>query len=141
MKFENWVNLINLRNHSKINVFCYYILLNRILFSFCFRANGEEQRNKNVTITAKFYVESDPHINIYIFASLVAVSFLMNFFRTTYLYAILVRCSRQLHNLKFKAVLKAPMYFFNTNPVGEALVNKNADQLQLILLSSCLSLA
>ncbi|XP_057310595.1 ATP-binding cassette sub-family C member 4-like [Hydractinia symbiolongicarpus] len=84
-------------------------------------ANGEEQRNKNVTITAKFYVESDPHINVYIFASLVAVSFLMNFFRTTYLYAILVRCSRQLHNLMFKAVLKAPMYFFNTNPVGQIL--------------------
>ncbi|XP_057311415.1 ATP-binding cassette sub-family C member 4-like isoform X1 [Hydractinia symbiolongicarpus] len=84
-------------------------------------ASGEEQRNGNVTITAKFYVKSDPDINVYVFASLVAACVLMVFFRTTYFYATLVKCSRKLHNLMFKAVLKTPIYFFDTNPVGQIL--------------------
>ncbi|XP_057310387.1 ATP-binding cassette sub-family C member 4-like [Hydractinia symbiolongicarpus] len=84
-------------------------------------ASGEEQRNGNVTITAKFYVNSDPDINVYVLASLVVACFLINFFRTTYFYATLVKCSRELHNLMFKAVLKAPIYFFDTNPVGQIL--------------------
>ncbi|XP_057310596.1 ATP-binding cassette sub-family C member 4-like [Hydractinia symbiolongicarpus] len=84
-------------------------------------ASGEEQSNANVTITARYYVKSNPEINIYIFASLVAASFLMNLFRTIYFYATFVKCSRKLHNSMFKAVLKAPIHFFNTNPVGQIL--------------------
>ena len=35
-----------------------------------------------------------------------------------YFFHVLVKCSRSLHNRMFNAVLKAPLYFFDTNPVG-----------------------
>jgi len=33
-------------------------------------------------------------------------------------FVALVKCSEIAHNSMFKSVLKAPIYFFDTNPVG-----------------------
>ena len=93
------------------------ILIN--IFLFFFRALSESERKSNQTITSNIIFKENPDINLYIFAGLVLVTMFSNIFRAMYFFATLVRCSRQLHNTMFKSLLKAPMYFFDTNPVGE----------------------
>ena len=87
------------------------------LFHF-FRALSESQANANQTVTTDLVYKEDSDINIYIFAGLVRITAFSNIFRAMYFFATLVRCSKKLHNNMFKSMLKAPMYFFDTNPVG-----------------------
>jgi len=49
---------------------------------------------------------------------LVFVGFIFNCLRSMSFFVALVKCSEIAHNSMFKAVLKAPIYFFDTNPVG-----------------------
>lgn len=86
---------------------------------FFFRALSESERKSNQTITSNIIFKENPDINLCIFAGLVLVTVFSNIFRAMYFFATLVRCSRQLHNTMFQSMLKAPMYFFDTNPVGE----------------------
>ena len=90
-----------------------------IFFLFFYRAISESERESNQTITSNIVFKGNPDINLYIFAGLVLITGCSNIFRAMYFFATLVRCSRQLHNDMFKSLLKAPMYFFDTNPVGE----------------------
>lgn len=83
-----------------------------------FRALGEEQVVANQTISFKYFFKENPDNNIYVFAALVGVASLVNFLRAFSFFSALVRCSRHLHDAMFKSLLKAPMYFFDTNPVG-----------------------
>jgi len=84
-------------------------------------AEAETQRTSNLTITSNMYFLTNPDYNIYIFAALVTLAAFFSFFRAMYFFYVLVKCSRQLHNTMFKAVLNAPLYFFDTNPVGQIL--------------------
>ena len=45
----------------------------------------------------------------------------LSFIRCTLIFVLLLRASRVLHNRMFRAVLRAPVHFFDTNPIG----NKN----------------
>ncbi|XP_028401691.1 multidrug resistance-associated protein 4-like [Dendronephthya gigantea] len=65
----------------------------------------EEERTKNITV----YV-----------ATVISV-FIVSFLRAAFWFQILSSASRHLHDKMFDAILKAPIYFFDTNPVGRVL--------------------
>ncbi|KAK3747645.1 hypothetical protein QZH41_008906 [Actinostola sp. cb2023] len=53
-----------------------------------------------------------------IYGCLVGGSFIMAAISTIVMFAILLRCSEKLHDKMTLAVLKSPVLFFDTNPVG-----------------------
>ena len=59
--------------------------------------------------------------NVITYTSLMAALFAAAFFRVMCLYLLCLRCSRQLHNRIFSKLLRSPMLFFETNPVGRIL--------------------
>ena len=42
----------------------------------------------------------------------------LSFIRCTLIFVLLLRASHVLHNRMFRAVLRAPVHFFDTNPIG-----------------------
>lgn len=56
--------------------------------------------------------------NLYIYAALVGGAFLLSVTRATMFYNALLNSSKNLHNSMMSALLKAPVLFFDTNPVG-----------------------
>ena len=56
--------------------------------------------------------------NLYIYGSLVLVSFTFLVFRAFGFYLVSLRCSECLHNKMVAAVLQAPVFFFDSNPIG-----------------------
>ena len=51
----------------------------------------------------------------------------LSFIRYTLLFVLLLRASRVLHNRMFKAVLRVPVHFFDTNPIGKGSLIKIND--------------
>lgn len=74
----------------------------------------------NSTLSERF-CEYDLTANqrIAIYGAIVTSAIIFSFLRG-YLYLFVVlRTSRKLHNKMFAAILRAPVYFFDTNPVGK----------------------
>ena len=59
--------------------------------------------------------------NLYIFGGLGAAAFFLSFFRAALAMNSLVLSSKNLHHSMLTAVLRAPVLFFDTNPVGRIL--------------------
>ena len=57
-------------------------------------------------------------IDLYIYCSLVCGAFLLSIARAAMFLNALLNSSKHLHNSMLSAVLKAPVLFFDTNPVG-----------------------
>ena len=58
---------------------------------------------------------------LYIFGGLGAAAFFLSFFRAAVTLNALVTSSKNLHHSMLKAVLRAPVLFFDTNPAGRIL--------------------
>ena len=56
-----------------------------------------------------------------IYSATVAGAILVNFTRTITFFFICVNASRMLHNQMFGSILRAPILFFDTNPIGRVL--------------------
>ncbi|KAJ8309983.1 hypothetical protein KUTeg_011848 [Tegillarca granosa] len=67
----------------------------------------------NVTIP---YV--DVHMNVYIFSGIIGAVFLFGLLRALMFFKVAVDASMKLHNRMFQRILRAPIAFFDTNPVG-----------------------
>ncbi|KAK7478989.1 hypothetical protein BaRGS_00029750 [Batillaria attramentaria] len=70
----------------------------------------------NVTIP---YVDS--HRNIYIFTGIIAGVFIFGMVRALLFFKVAVDASQKLHNTMFTRILRSPIGFFDTNPVGRIL--------------------
>ena len=81
----------------------------------CSTTNGS--RLENVTLRSTCYLSTNQRIGIY--TGTTAAAILINFARTITFYFVCVNASRVLHNRMFAAVLRAPVLFFDTNPIGE----------------------
>ena len=57
-----------------------------------------------------------------IYAGATGLAIITNFARTIMFYFLCVNASRVLHNRMFASVLRAPILFFDTNPIGETTV-------------------
>ena len=69
-------------------------------------------------------VSHDPQLqtkNLYIFGGLAAGGITLSFIRSAICLNTLIMSSKNLHNSMLTAVLKAPVLFFDTNPVGRIL--------------------
>ena len=89
-----------------------------------YRARSEEKRAAGKKITDSYIFTENPANNIYTFAVLAFMALVCNYLRTVGYYISLIKCSRAAHNSMFNALLKAPIYFFDTNPIGKFYSNK-----------------
>lgn len=64
-------------------------------------------------------INSERTQNISIYVGLVAASVILSLTRALLFFHILINSSQHLHNTMFAAVLRAPIYFFDSNPVGK----------------------
>ncbi|XP_032230963.2 ATP-binding cassette sub-family C member 4 isoform X2 [Nematostella vectensis] len=60
----------------------------------------------------------DRRYYIAVYGGLVLLTFLLSFIRSFLFFYVKVAASKALHNKMFCAVIRAPMYFFDTNPAG-----------------------
>ena len=59
---------------------------------------------------------------IYIYSGITLFAVIMSFVRSMSLYYVCVNSARVLHNRMFNAVLRSPVLFFDTNPIGQCVV-------------------
>ena len=81
-----------------------------------FRSDWEEseaKKNNSQSIIEEKQVE-----NITIYVATVISVLLFAFVRAAFWFQILTSASRHLHDKMFTTILRAPIYFFDTNPVG-----------------------
>ena len=71
----------------------------------------------NGTLPSTCLLSTNQRIGIY--GGATATAILINFARTISCYFLFVNASRVLHNRMFAAVLRTPMLFFDTNPIGK----------------------
>ncbi|GIY89244.1 hypothetical protein CEXT_676372 [Caerostris extrusa] len=64
-------------------------------------------------------VNTPYHLSVY--AGLVLIVFLLSLVRTTGFFHMCMKASRTLHNKMFRCVLRSPVSFFDSNPVGRIL--------------------
>ncbi|XP_038063976.1 multidrug resistance-associated protein 4-like [Patiria miniata] len=57
----------------------------------------------------------------YIYGGFVALLFLLGIIRSILCFRIMIKSSRNLHNRMFKAIIRSPILFFDTNPAGRIL--------------------
>ena len=71
----------------------------------------------NGTLRSSCFLSTNQRIGIY--AGTTATAILINIARTITFYFLCVNASRVLHNRMFATILRAPVLFFDTNPIGE----------------------
>ena len=89
------------------------------VLAWLYRAFVQENKAQNKAYESKLYIQRNDDNNMYIFVGLTCCAVVGNVVRLLLFFAALVKCSRRLHNRMFDAVLKAPLYFFETNTTGE----------------------
>lgn len=70
-----------------------------------------------MSLSSRCELSDDTRIGIY--GGMTAFAIIINFARTIMFYFVCVNASRVLHNRMFASVLRAPIYFFDTNPIGK----------------------
>lgn len=107
---------------------CYYVLLFstfKFFFMLCLlRSNAEEsyhlakyQQTENSTTTAA----SKPDLALYlgIYGGLVVGLFLLSLICIELYYTLTVVASKNLYDKMLTSLMRAPMYFFDNNSIGE----------------------
>ena len=72
-------------------------------------------------LTKKTQEEQKDDANFIIFGCLVLISFIFAAIRAVVLLWASIRCSERLHDKMVEAILRAPVVFFDSNPVGRVL--------------------
>ena len=67
----------------------------------------------------------DTNTGIYVYSILIAGVIVFGYIRAAHFYSICMGASTKLHGDAFNAVLRAPILFFDQNPVGTFFYNKN----------------
>ncbi|XP_063867034.1 ATP-binding cassette sub-family C member 4-like isoform X1 [Scylla paramamosain] len=63
----------------------------------------------------------DTNANIYIYSGMTVGLFLLSLCRTVIFFMMCMKSSKTLHNNMFKAIIRVPIKFFDTHPVGQIL--------------------
>ncbi|XP_007942203.1 ATP-binding cassette sub-family C member 4 [Orycteropus afer afer] len=84
---------------------------------------ANEQSALNVTVNGKGNVTETLDLNWYlgIYSGLTVATVLFGIARSLLVFYILVNSSQTLHNKMFESILKAPVLFFDRNPIGRIL--------------------
>ena len=75
-------------------------------------------KNQNETVAE---VTTSQHLDVLIYSALISVLFLTTILRAITFFAICMRASFRMHNAIFTRLLRAPVAFFDSNPVGRIL--------------------
>ncbi|CAG2170433.1 unnamed protein product, partial [Oppiella nova] len=112
------------------------LICSNILTQFLF--NGSDyflslwtDKERNEPNLYDWVKEMDRNHMIITFAVLVIALFLLSLVRTTVFFTICMRSSIRLHNQLFESVIRAPIYFFDNNPIG-VLLNRCSRDMGLI---------
>ena len=82
----------------------------------CSQLNTTLELAENRSVPSTCYLSTNQRIAIYAGCSIAAV--VLSFIRALLFYFICVNASRVLHNRMFASVLRAPVLFFDNNPIG-----------------------
>lgn len=84
---------------------------------------ANEQAALNVTVNGKGNVTEKLDLNWYlgIYSGLTIVTVIFGIARSLLVFYVLVNSSQALHNRMFESILKAPVLFFDRNPIGRIL--------------------
>ncbi|CAH2223667.1 multidrug resistance-associated 4 [Pelobates cultripes] len=84
---------------------------------------ASEQEKLNVSSTANVTETEKLDLNLYlgVYAGLTAVTIVFGVLRSLQVFHVLVCAAQALHNQMFQALLKAPVLFFDRNPIGRIL--------------------
>ncbi|XP_023383782.1 multidrug resistance-associated protein 4 [Pteropus vampyrus] len=84
---------------------------------------ANEQSALNITVNGKGNVTEKLDLNWYlgIYSGLTIAIFIFAIARSLLLFYVLVNSSQTLHNKMFESILKAPILFFDRNPIGRIL--------------------
>ena len=72
---------------------------------------------ENSSVDNAYDLSTDQWIGIY--GGIVSSTIFLVFSRTLLSFFICLAAARHLHNRMFKAILRAPILFFDTNPIGK----------------------
>ena len=64
--------------------------------------------------------EVDLSFNITIYSIITATIFVFGLVNAMWMFHVMVSASKHLHNKMFEAIVRCPVAFFDTNPVGES---------------------
>ena len=97
--------------------------------------NYEERKriaNQSEPEPPSFVITNDRTTNIYIYAGIVMTLFVFSLIRTTTFFTICMSSSIKLHKRLFNSVIRAPISFFDENPIGRILNRCSRDLGQLL---------
>ncbi|XP_071159454.1 ATP-binding cassette sub-family C member 4-like isoform X3 [Mytilus edulis] len=84
-------------------------------------ALDKELRFQGYNVTNVTIPFVDTHENVYIFTGIIAAVFLFGLLRALMFFKVAVDSSMHMHNKMFNSLLRSPISFFDTNPVGRIL--------------------
>lgn len=109
-------------------LFCLICIFTQVLYSAAdywlnIWTNAEQIRAANLTQPTEEPVKSweeevDTYTGIYVYSILICGVFVFSLIRTIHFFLICMLSSIKLHNQMFDAVIRAPLVFFDRNPVG-----------------------
>lgn len=70
--------------------------------------------NTNITVT-----DSNTDFNVAVFSGIIVAVFVFGLLRALMYFKVAVDAAKHLHNRMFKRLLRVPLRFFDTNPVGK----------------------
>ncbi|PBC29424.1 Multidrug resistance-associated protein [Apis cerana cerana] len=83
--------------------------------------NSFDNSTWNINATSKDLSYLDRDTALWIYGSFIIISIVLTSIRNIVFYKICMNASKNLHNLMFSCLLKAPMLFFDTHPSGRIL--------------------
>lgn len=77
------------------------------------------ENNTNGSFVENWWMDPDTTTGIYIFTIFIVGVFIFSMIRTVHFFVMCMVSSVNLHNKMFKSVIRAPLLFFDKNPVGK----------------------
>ena len=97
--------------------------------------NYEERKgitNQSEPESPSFAITNDRTTNIYIYTGIVMTLFVFSLIRTTTFFTVCMSSSINLHKKLFNSVIRAPISFFDENPIGRILNRCSRDLGELL---------
>ena len=117
---------------------CLFRNLSMLTYFTQYRTSGEESCAVEMTNTTTMNV--DPYglttnQRIAIYGGIICSTVFLVFSRTILSYLITIGAARHLHSRMFKAILRSPILFFDTNPIG--MFSRRNDKERFYIITTC----
>jgi ATP-binding cassette subfamily C (CFTR/MRP) protein 4 len=86
-------------------------------------SNVTDEIKENGPFSGEWWKEPDTYTGIYVFTILIVGVFIFSMIRTIHYFLMCMISSIHLHNRMFESIIRAPLLFFDQNPVGMNLIS------------------